>query len=243
MRDALLLAIRNWPWLVFLPLLIAATITGIYQAIPSTYSATATLNTDLAAVQLAIERMNLAERADLSLRYDQETLGYDQEALGYDQETPSSEIVVTAQAPEQGIALRAVEELIGLIPPNLPAVSMLARDKLLELRAQRQYLKFLQGRLSDRETMDEIGMNFLAQEIELVNRRIAWLGRFGRPAKAVPVVEKGATVVPTRFPPTQNVLVFSYLAVLFTTWIIIYGLEQRRSADERLARSSPAVAG
>lgn len=212
-QDAVRLAIRFWPVLVFVPLIVTATSTLIYMSSPEPNRAIAQLNTSSANMRNAISETEAYTIPGLTIWYDEASTG---------------NIVLVAQALDANVALQAVQSVIARIPPNVAAKTELTPSQLLDLRALRQYLQVLKSRLATGSSTDDIEPALLEQEIALVEGRLRGLEVLDVPAEAVPLIVQEASIVPTRTPPLRNVAFFSLLATLFLTWLIIYSVELRR---------------
>lgn len=213
MRDGLLLALRRWPWLFFVPLIVMAVATVTYLQFPVPNRAIAVLNTDAATMERAIGQADLDKIEGVAVWFEAAS---------------SSTMVLTGEAMDADLALSAVQSVIGFVPPNEAIWTVLTPGQLLEMRALREYLRVLEARDAEGSTNDQFDPALMRQELAQVRTRIRNLELSDVPADPIPLISKEATIVPTRTPPTRNVVIFSLLATLFATWMTIYGLEQRR---------------
>lgn len=211
--DALRLATRRWPWLLFAPLCVMIISTAIYMSFPVSNRAVALLNTDSASVEAAMEKAKVGDVPGVVVWHEEPNLG---------------NVMITAEASDADAALKAVRDVIKLVPPNVVTASKLSPGQLLELRALRQYIQVLQDRLATGNATVDVAPALVLQEIELVRSRLRGLESANILTEAKPVISIEPSVVPTRTPPTRNVVFFSLVAALFAVWMIIYGLEIRR---------------
>lgn len=211
--DALRLALQRWPWLVFVPLCVMVISTFVYMSFPVPNRAIAVLNTDSASVEAAIKRAKVRDVPGLAVWHEEPNLG---------------NVVLTAEAQDAETALKSVNEVIMFVPPNVVTESELSSGQLLELRAHRQYIQILQDRLATGSATVDVEPALVLQEIELVQNRLRRLQAEHALAEVKPVISMDASIVPTRTPPTRNVIFFSLIATLFAVWMVIYGLEVRR---------------
>jgi hypothetical protein len=210
--DALRLATRFWPALVFIPLVAMAASTAIYMSFPAPSRATAALNTTGSNVRKAISEIETGV-PDVTISYEEVSAG---------------SILLSAQALDSDIALQAVQSIVERVPANVGAASELTLPQLLEVRALRQYLKVLRSKLAAGLPIDEVEPELLQQEINVVELRLRALEASNTTAEAVPLIARAPSVVPARTPPTRNVVFFSLVATLFFVWLVIYGAELRR---------------
>jgi hypothetical protein len=180
---------------------------------PTPDRAVTLLNTDSASVEAAIERAKVRNVPGLAVWHEEPNLG---------------NVVLTAEALGAESALKAVNDVIRFVPPNVAAASKLSPLQLLELRAHRQYIEVLQDRLTTENVTVDVDPALVLQEIELVRSRLRGLEAGDVPAEVKPVISMDATIVPTRIPPARNVVFFSLVATLFAVWMVIYALEVRR---------------
>ncbi|WP_137153222.1 hypothetical protein [Devosia sp. FKR38] len=215
-RDALLLAVRNWIWLIGVPLATLFIVSAIYTNLPTRTTVTAVLNADMDLVELYAKPIidGLDPTATLTLTKGNGT------------------VIITSDAPDTATAQALVQQVLDATPqPELPQTS-LTPTQSLELRALREYRTNLQTLLSS-GTAHAAETNALEAEMAQAQGRIDYLELRDVAPEALPKVAQEARATPIRQPPLRNVAIFTLVFTLFVTWALIYGLERRRVVREK----------
>lgn len=214
-RDALLLAVRKWIWLIAMPMAIALIVSVIYMNLPTRASATAELNVNIDLIELYAKPIidDLPASTTVSTAIDNGTLA------------------ISAEAPDPEVALAVLNRIIDAAPePEMPMTS-LSEPQALELRALRQYRQYMQHQLAG-PNLDSAMISVLNGEVAATEIRIAYLEARDVPPKAIPKIAQEPVAAAIRRPPLVNVFMFSFLATLFVTWGMIYQIERRRIVRE-----------
>lgn len=215
-QDAILLAVRNWVWLIAVPVAVTVIVSLVYTSLPTRTLVTAVLNSDMDLVELYAKQIidGLDETASVTL-----TRG-------------SGTVIVTSEARDSESALAAAQQIIDATPLTEPPQSSLTATQSLELRALREYLidmETLLATAADRSAQSDA----LKAEIAQIQSRIDFLELRDIAPEQLPKVAQEPRAMPIRQPPMRNVAIFTLLFTMFVTWTTIYGRERRRILREK----------
>lgn len=211
-RDAIRLALRNWPSLFLLPSVVTAIATIVYMSLPTTPVVEATLQTSEQNLQLAINESGAQ---------------YVPGTKVVSRQVETGTFVVAATSTSADAALGAVQSIVERVPPNESFLFLLTEAQQLELRSGKQYLEVLKQRLAQRSNAEDVEPALIQAEIASVELRLRELEAFEVPVQTAPVI-RAASISTARKPPVRNVTFFAFVATLFLSWMVIYGFESRR---------------